>query len=129
MIKLLNNYRYRYTNPEYVYCISKQTSIKQEKSIFYSIPHIPKEQEIKTNVLVGFVDQRMAIKTSRFLQKRFNSPEITTLKITTNDFKYISFIMNMPIIIIMNKYDVDTPVKYDLYYYYKRDKDIFNHQI
>lgn len=93
----------------------------------YSIQHTPnRRSEETTNALLGFVDMKMSEQLSTDIKTNMDVPEVCSIKLDLDEFKYLGILMNLPVIIILNDHDENVlreHIHYDIYYHFKRRND------
>lgn len=118
MIQLRNNYSYKFTNAKHVYCIVQDRNVRSPHYSLYSVPHTT--IHTTSNVLIGFVDPKFCDNISRMLQEKQCSKDIAPARIELDEFKYIGNMMNLPVVVIINKHEGALPEQFELYYHFKK---------
>lgn len=126
MIKLTKNFSYKYVNNKNVFCITSKIRPKYFDTQFLSIPYVSNDNIISTNVLISYTDKNLCNREIIRLNKDLIlNDDINLLEIKLEELKYMGFIMNIPIVVIIDdKVDNDM---YEIYYYYKeKSKNILH---
>jgi phosphotransferase system IIB component len=124
MIKILDNYTYKFINRKHVYCISDCKTKTFSTTKYYSIPHVSKETGLINNALIGFANIKQCTGCVRELRKDFSSSEIIPIKVKLEDLKYMGSVMNLPVVVIIDEaLGYDLARTYEIYYHYKGKPD------
>jgi hypothetical protein len=123
MFKLNNNYTHRFIDSKKIYSITNNINSKIFYKNFLSVPYKSDSCNIDTNVLIGFNNEKY---TNDYLEHAniYFKNEAELFKIDLDEFKYIGSLMNIPIVVIINKeYNIYND-EYDIYYHYKDKYEI-----
>ena len=124
MMKLVNNYTYRYHNPKKVYCITDNNVISMQQKTYFTIPYISKRQQgqqIDQNVLLAYSDMDMCIQQVNYLMATTKNENIISVQTELTDLRYISKQMGVPVVVVLG-IDKNTGL-YDIYLDYLRYDD------
>lgn len=122
MLKLIDNFSYKYIDTKYVFCITNPIKPKLFNTSFFSVPYISQNNKIKTNVLIAYNKKDtcdyQVNKLNKYCDK--DKDNISSFQIDLQEFKYIGGVMNIPIVVIID----DKSLHYNIYYHYKQKNDI-----
>lgn len=103
MIKLINNYTYRFKHPKRVYCITNNRPLSSSaQKTFLSVPFISSDQKIETNVLIAFSDKLLCDDHVNSLNQ-VDCIHAHSFEIDIDDFRYMGKQISLPIAIILEK--------------------------
>lgn len=107
MLKLVNNYTYRFHNPKKVFCITDNNIISTQQKTYFTVPYVSQKQSqtdsIDMNVLLAYVDRDMCSDHIRELRKCTNNMNIVPFKTDLSDLRVLSKQMGLPVVVILNK--------------------------
>ena len=107
MIKLHNNYSFKFTKTKHVYCILEKKVLNTSRGAFYSV-----SKDNTKRVLLGYENENICIQNTHRLRHAMNNPEITYTKINLDDIKYIARLMKLELAVIIAEHNDS----YEIYY-------------
>lgn len=109
MLTLNNNFTYKYSSAKNIYCITDRKCASTHRMGVYSVPHK------NERAVIGFTDFNQCHVYVRRLQQDTNNLDIDAVHLDVSEVKYISYLMKLPVCVIMNESDQEED-QFDVHY-------------